>query len=300
MAHKAKTALALGTFDGIHKGHKAVIACALSQKERGLIPLVLLFDAHPLLSLSGREPDKLLQDELRKSMIESAGAKTAVISFSEIKNLSPEDFFKEIVIKKMNAGFVCCGENYTFGINGSGNCETLKKLCKKYGIGFECAGLVKYRNSPVNSSRIRKLIKSGNISEANRLLGHEFRYRAVVRSGFRRGRLLGAPTINQYFDEGFCVPKSGVYASVTVINGSEFPSVTNIGYRPTYENNDFRSETCIIGFDGNLYGQNLEVRLLSRLRDEKRFNSEQALSNQIQADASESRRIFNRRMRKYV
>ncbi len=300
MARKAKTALALGTFDGLHKGHKAVIACALSKKERGLIPLVMLFDAHPLLALTGKAPDMLLQDDLRTEMLENTGAKTEVISFSEIKNFTPEEFFEKIVIKKLNAGFVCCGENYTFGRYGAGTCETLEKLCRKHGIGFECVPLVKYRNSPVNSSRVRKCIQCGNIREANRLLGYEFRYRSVVRSGFQRGRLLGAPTINQYFDEGFCIPKPGVYASVTIIDGREYPSVTNIGYRPTYENNDFRSETCIIGFDGNLYGQNLEVRLLDRIRDEKRFNSDEALSNQIQLDAAESRRIFRRRNRENV
>lgn len=300
MARKAKTALALGTFDGLHKGHKAVIACALSQKERGLIPLVMLFDSHPLLTLSGKAPDCLLQDDLRIEALEKAGAKTSVISFSEIRNYTPEEFFEKIVIKKLNAGFVCCGENYTFGRYGAGNCATLEELCKKHGIGFECVPIVKYRNSPVNSSRIRKCIQSGNIREANRLLGYEFRYKSVVRSGFQRGRLLGAPTINQYFDGGFCIPKAGVYASVTVIDGREYPSVTNIGYRPTYENNDFRSETCIIGFDGNLYGQYLEVKLIDRIRDEKRFNSDEALSNRIQLDAAESRRIFRRRMRENV
>ncbi len=295
MARKAKTALALGTFDGLHKGHKAVIACALSQKERGLIPLVMLFDAHPLLALTGKAPDMLLQDDLRTEMLENTGAKAEVISFSEIKDFTPEEFFEKIVIKKLNAGFVCCGENYNLGRYGVGTCETLE-----HGVGFECVPIVKYRNSPVNSSRIRKCIQSGNIREANRLLGYEFRYKSVVRSGFQRGRLLGAPTINQYFDGGFCIPKAGVYASVTVIDGREYPSVTNIGYRPTYENNDFRSETCVIGFDGNLYGQNLEVRLLDRIRDEIRFNSDEALSNRIQLDAAESRRIFRRRMRENV
>ena len=300
MARKAKTALALGTFDGLHKGHKAVIACALSRKERGLIPLVLLFDSHPLLTLRGEAPDKLLQDDLRIEALETAGAKVETISFPDIRNFTPEEFFEKIIIKKLNAGFVCCGENYTFGKYGAGNCETLEKLCKERGIGFECVPLVKYRNSPVNSSRIRKCIQSGNIREATRLLGYEFRYKGIVKSGFQRGRLLGAPTINQYFDEGFCIPAKGVYASVTVIDGREYASVTNIGYRPTYENNDFRSETCIIGFDGNLYGQYLEVKLIDRIRDEIRFNSEEALSNRIQLDAEESRRIFRRRNRENV
>ncbi len=300
MAQSVKTALALGTFDGLHKGHKAVIACALSQKERGLIPAVPLFDSHPALTLRGVSPGIILQDDLRDEMIREAGAEVHIISFSEICGYTPEQFADEILIKRLNAGFVCCGENYSFGSGGSGNREILAALCRDRGIGFEAVPTVRFRGSPVSSSRIRSNIIRGNIREANRLLGYEFRYKSVVKSGFHRGRLLGAPTINQYFEENFCVPKAGVYASVTVIDGAEYPSVTNIGIRPTFENSDLRSETCIIGFDGNLYGQYLEVRLLDRLRGEVRFNSGEALSNQIAADAEQAKHIFAERNRKNV
>ena len=134
-----------------------------------------------------------------------------------------------------------------------------------------------------------------DIPLANALLGREFRYKNVVVDGQHRGRLIGAPTINQRFDQGFVKPKKGVYASVTVVDGKEYPSVTNIGLRPSFENEDFRSETCILGFSGNLYGQDIEVRLLRYLRDEIKFDSIEALGVQISKDAEESMKIFSER-----
>ncbi len=291
--------MALGTFDGLHKGHKAVIACTLSKKERGLIPLVLLFDSHPLLTLTGSSPALILQDSLRDEKIRKMGAETEYISFPEISDYSPAEFFEKIIVRKLNAGFVCCGVNYTFGKGGSGDCSLLGNLCESQGIEFCEIPLVCYGGIPVSSSRIRDEIIAGNIRNANEMLGDEFSYKCTVSSGFHRGRLMGAPTINQYFPDGFCIPKTGVYASVTVIDGREYPSVTNIGIRPTFEDEDLRSETCIIGFDGNLYGMDIEVRLIDRIRDEMRFNSAEELGNQIKTDAQKSERIFEKR-KKYV
>ena len=289
------TAVALGTFDGLHKGHKAVIACTLSKKERGLIPFVMLFDSHPLLTLTGSSPAVILQDDLREERIRAMGAEVEYISFSEIYRLPPEEFFERIIVGKLGAKFVSCGENYTFGRGGSGDCALLASLCASRGIEFRAVPLICSGGAPVSSSRIRDAVRNGNIKRANDMLGGEFAFRSVVKSGFHRGRLMGAPTINQYFPEGFCIPAVGVYATVTVIDGQEYPAVTNIGIRPTFEDDDLRSETCIIGYDGNLYGRNIEIRILDRIRDEMRFNSAEALGNQIKRDAEFSARIFEKR-----
>ena len=154
---------------------------------------------------------------------------------------------------------------------------------------------VDYKGEPVSSTRIRRAIENGDIPLANAMLGREFRYKNIVVNGQHRGRLIGAPTINQRFDDGFVKPQKGVYASATVVDGKEYPSVTNIGLRPSFENEDFRSETCILGFSGNLYGQDIEVRLLEYLRDEIKFDSMAALSIQIHADAERSEEIFKKR-----
>ena len=291
-----KTAVALGSFDGLHRGHMSVIACTADfERECGLSPHVLLFDTHPMLVIRGSAPDKILQDSLRDDILEKAGIETTVIPFIYIKDMTCREFFEEIIIKKLNAGAVCCGWNYRFGKGGDGDCETLKALCEEHGVMLKIVPHVDFDGEPISSTRIRKAVESGDIPLANAMLGREFRYKSTVVSGHQRGRLIGAPTINQHFDKNFVLPKKGVYASITVVEEKEYPSVTNIGLRPSFENEDFRSETCILGFAGDLYGQEIEVRLLEYLRDEIKFDSMEKLSAQIETDAEKSKELFDRR-----
>ncbi len=291
-----KTAVALGSFDGLHRGHMSVIACTAEfQRECGLSPHVLLFDTHPMLILKGKAPDKLLQDFLRDEIIADAGAKADIIPFRDIKDMSCREFFEKIIIGTLNAGAVCCGWNYRFGKGGEGDCELLSELCNEYGVMLKIVPHVDYDGEPISSTRIRRAIENGDIPLANAMLGREFRYKSTVVSGHQRGRLIGAPTINQHFDKNFVLPKKGVYASVTVVEDKEYPSVTNIGLRPSFENEDFRSETCILDFSGNLYGQDIEVRLIQYLRDEVKFDSMEMLSAQIERDAEKSKEIFEKR-----
>lgn len=291
-----KTAVTLGSFDGLHKGHIAVIACAFEmQKKHGLLPLVLLFDKHPMLTVSGKAPDMILQPSLRDELIAQTGAGRRIVSFREVRDMSCREFFEKILIEKLNAGGVCCGWNYRFGKNNEGGIDELRALCTEYGVELMITPPVDLDGKPVSSTRIRQAVENGDIPLANAMLGREFRYKLTVVDGQHRGRLIGAPTINQRFDQGFVKPKKGVYASVTVVDGKEYPSVTNIGLRPSFENEDFRSETCILGFSGNLYGQDIEVRLLRYLRDEIKFDSIEALGVQISKDAEESMKIFSER-----
>ncbi len=296
-----KTAVTLGSFDGLHKGHIAVITCAFEmQKKHGFLPLVLLFDKHPMLTVSGKAPDMILQPNLRDELIAKTGAGKRIVSFREVRDMSCREFFEKILIEKLNAGGVCCGWNYRFGKNNEGGIEELKALCSEYGVELKISPPVDFGGIPVSSTRIRQAVESGDIPLANAMLGREFRYRLTVVDGQHRGRLIGAPTINQRFENGFVIPKKGVYASSTLVDGVLYPSVTNIGLRPSFENEDFRSETCILGFSGNLYGQEIEVRLLGYLRDEIKFDSMEELSAQIKADAEKSEEIFNREGENHV
>ena len=291
-----KTAVALGSFDGLHRGHMSVIACTADfERKCGLSPHVLLFDTHPALILRGFAPDRILQKSLRDEILSQAGIETTVIPFIYIKDMDCRDFFEKIIIGQLNAGAVCCGWNYRFGKGGEGDCETLKALCEEYGVKLKIVPHVDFDGEPISSTRIRKAVENGDIPLANAMLGREFRYKSTVVSGHQRGRLIGAPTINQHFEKNFVLPKKGVYASVTVVDNTEYPSVTNIGLRPSFENEDFRSETCILGFSGNLYGQEIEVRLLDYLRDEIKFDSMEKLSAQIEKDAKKSEELFAKR-----
>jgi len=288
-----KTAVTLGSFDGLHRGHMSVIACALElQKEHGLLPLVLLFDRHPMLAIAGKAPDMILQPALRDELIAQTGAGKRIVPFREVRDMSCREFFEKILIGKLNAGGVCCGWNYRFGKNNEGGIQELKALCEEYGLKLKITPPINYKGEPISSTRIRQAVENGEIELANVMLGREFRYRLTVVDGQHRGRLIGAPTINQRFDSGFVRPKKGVYASATVVDGREYPSVTNIGLRPSFENEDFRSETCILGFSGNLYGQEIEVKLSAYLRDEIKFSSMEKLSEQIRKDAEKSEEIF--------
>ncbi|MDY5948302.1 MAG: riboflavin biosynthesis protein RibF [Oscillospiraceae bacterium] len=293
MISENKTAVTLGSFDGLHRGHMSVIACAFElQRERGLSPLVLLFDSHPMLTIMGKAPSMILQTELRDKLLSDLGAKTCIVPFAEIKDMTCREFFEKILIGRLNAGGVCCGWNYRFGKGNEGGKHILEKLCAEYGMELRVSPPIDLDGSPISSTRIRRAIESGDIPLANAMLGREFRYKLTVVNGDHRGRLMGAPTINQHFETGFVRPKKGVYASATVIENKLYPSVTNIGLRPSFENEDFRSETCILGFDGNLYGQKIEVRLLQYLRGEIRFESMDDLGRQIHIDAAKAKEIF--------
>lgn len=289
------TAVALGSFDGLHKGHQSVIACALACRERGLIPVVLLFDRHPLQVLTGQTPAVLLQPALRDDMLRAMGAETRVISFAAIKDLSCKAFVEDVLCGQLRAGAVCCGENYRFGAGNAGDTATLQALCDANGLTLSVAPAVLAGTQPISSTRIRDAILAGDLPAANAMLGRAFNYKLEVVHGSKRGRLMGAPTINQHFPADFVIPKRGVYASAAIVDGREYPAVTNIGLRPSFTNEDLRSETNLLGFDGDLYGREIEVRLFAYLRPETKFDSMEALGAQIRADAARSLEIFEKR-----
>lgn len=289
-----KTAVALGNFDGLHKGHLAVINEAVMEKHNGLLPCILTFDSHPQKTLIGSAPKRIMTRSLCEKTTEKLGCKTIRLSFEEVRNMTYEEFFNEILIKKLNIGFVSCGFNYRFGKDGEGTAEILKKLCEKAEIGFKCVNEVLYEGEVVSSTRIRQSIENGDIEKANKMLGRYFSYDMEVVHGDRIGKkLLGFPTINQLFPDLHIVPKNGVYASATEVDGIFYPSMTNIGKRPTVGGDELRSETCIIGFSGDLYGSHPEVKLISRIRDEKKFSSLEELSDQLKVDCVEAEKIYS-------
>lgn len=288
-----KTAVALGTFDGLHKGHMSVINKAVAQRSNGLLPVILMFSEHPLKVLTGKAPKELFDGRIKEREITKTGCTPYTVSFEEIRNMSPEEFVTEILIKKLNADFISCGFNFRFAKNGMGNTEILSQLCKKYKIDLEIAQEVDFGSECISSTRIRNAIENGDTETANKMLGRRFSYDFEVVGGDHRGRVLGFPTINQFFTDNFVIPKYGVYASATLIDGKWYPSVTNIGIRPTIGNSKPRSETCILGFSGDLYGTNTEVALISYIRPEIKFNDLEALTEQMKKDSEKAITIFN-------
>ncbi|HZK39604.1 MAG TPA: bifunctional riboflavin kinase/FAD synthetase [Clostridia bacterium] len=285
------SAVALGTFDGLHKGHTAVIDSALAFKAQGLTSCVLLFDKHPQEVLAGTAPLAILSESLRLKELDKMGVCHFVISFEDVRDLTAIEFLEEILIKRLNAKAVCCGYDYHFGHDGADATE-LKELCQAKKIECKVTHAVKFEGLPISSTRIRTAIKNGDLEAANAMLGRAFAYDFEVIDGKKRGRKLGIPTINQSFPQGFVIPKVGVYVSTAIVDGSRHASVTDIGFRPTFNGTTLRSETSIVDFSGDLYGDNIEVRLMKYLRAEKKFSSPQALVDQIKQDIQSAREYF--------
>ncbi|MBR3753926.1 MAG: riboflavin biosynthesis protein RibF [Clostridia bacterium] len=279
-----KRAVALGNFDGLHLGHTAVIEKAKSLAQRGFTPCVLLLDPLPC-NVEGFTPHKaLITDSEKEKLLGDMGVEVVKIDFLKIKDYEPERFFEDIIIKKLNAGAVSCGFNYRFGKGGKGDSTLLESLCRSAGITFCASEAVEFEGLPISSTRIRSALENGQIEKANAMLGRAFGYTLRVVHGDKIGRLLDCPTINQLFPEELIVPKYGVYSSEAEIDGKWLRSVTNIGRRPSFENDEQRSETHIIGYNGDLYGQLVEVRLLSYKRGEKKFSSLDELKEQLSKD----------------
>ncbi|MDO4379261.1 MAG: riboflavin biosynthesis protein RibF [Clostridia bacterium] len=284
--------LALGNFDGIHKGHRAVLEKALFEAEkRGLVPAVLLFDEHPKKVLFGEAPPSIITESDKREQLSKMGFSIVTASFSEIQNLSAAEFITKIYCS-LNVRAISCGYNYRFGKDAQGDTSLLKTECEKLGISLFVAPETIFEGEAISSTRIRNALQNGEIKNANAMLGREFSYCIEVVSGDRRGRLLGFPTINQFFPPNFVKLRKGVYASKVELSHRWYPAVTNIGTRPTVDGESFRSETCILGFSGDLYGAEVEVFLLDFLRDETKFDSVETLTDAISRDAKKAREIY--------
>ncbi len=281
----SKTAVALGYFDGLHIAHQKVLDAALAKKAEGLIPSVLLFDVPPAEALTGQKIPRLMTDADRDRVLENRGFAPRRVRFAEIRDLTPEQFVREILQKELDAAFVCCGYNYRFGKNGAGDASLLSALCEQAGIDVFVLPETDELGEPVSSSRIRRLVQSGDMDAAVRLLGRPLLFTAPVFSGDHRGRTLGTPTINQYLPKGFIRPRFGVYVSDVLVGDKNLRGVTNIGSRPTFDGESVRSETYILDYSGDLYGQDVTVGLLHFLRPELRFPDAESLKKQIARDA---------------
>lgn len=289
MFKNQKVFIALGTFDGLHTGHKKVLTASEGEFDK---KIALMFKTHPQKIICGKTPGELITPSKRERLLNSWGLTPEYIDFESISELSPSDFAEKILINKYGATALCCGFNYRFGKNAVGDAELLKEICIENGITLTVCDEVDFDGLPISSTRIREALRSGDIRLANKMLGRYFSYDFEVVHGDARGRILGSPTINQFFTEDFTVPQYGVYASFAIIDGEKYAAVTNIGVRPTIGNSEKRSETNIIGYDGDLYGKHTEVCLVEKLRDEMNFSSLEELGKQISLDRAASAEII--------
>jgi riboflavin kinase/FMN adenylyltransferase len=216
----------------------------------------------------------LISDEQKMAAFKGLGVEEWILAdFEAIRDYTPERFVLEFLHETLDARRVSCGFNYRFGKDGAGNADILRALCAPFGIEVVVAEPVLANGQPVSASRIRRLIESGEIRQASRLLGHPFMLDIEVVGGQRLGHILGTPTINQPLPPNFVRPKFGVYASSVEVGGCVTHGVTNIGVRPTVGADGPLAETWIAEFDGDLYGQRVPVTLIKFLRPERKFGS---------------------------
>lgn len=288
------SAVALGYFDGIHKGHQVVLGKALQYaKENDLIPTVLLFDIHPRKLISGNVPPMLMSEEKKRERLIKMDFTVVDFDFRRSMNYTPEEFCEKVLLDKLNVKAVSCGYDYRYGKGGKGNAQTLRDYLEPKGIKVFSQDPVLLGEDVISSTKIRGLIMSGEIEKANTLLGEYFSYDLVVKRGDGVGHTLGFPTINQFFPKDFIVPCFGVYASRVRLGDRYYPAVTNVGIRPTVATDSMRSETCIIGFSGDLYGKSVEVSLLGYIRGEVKFPSLAELKKQVEKDKVTALKIYS-------
>lgn len=276
-----KRAIALGTFDGLHKGHRAVLSLPEDS-----IKIAVVFPLPPKAVLSG-EPCAIMTEREKAQALKKVGIdEIFTLDFDKVKDMPPE-FFLEFLKEKFSPDLISCGFNYHFGKNAAGNTELLRDFCRCNGIELNCHGAVSENGEPVSSTRIREYLKKGEIEKANGLLTFPFSFTAEVISGDRRGRTIGFPTVNQKYPRVLIPLKFGVYKSKILIDGKEYEGITNIGIRPTFKTDYIISETYIIGFSGDLYGKEITTVPTRFVRGEVEFSSVEELKNQIERDIKE-------------
>ncbi|MGN1080906.1 MAG: bifunctional riboflavin kinase/FAD synthetase [Acutalibacteraceae bacterium] len=280
------SSVALGTFDGVHIGHKRVLEAAASSAKK-TVSVALTFGSSP------KGAKMLCSPQKKKQLILETGiAAIFNLDFEFVKDISPEKFFSDILIGRFNAKHLVCGFNYRFGKNASGDTSLLERLCSEHGISLTVCKEISKDGDTVSSTRIRNLLENGKIREAARLLGRDFSVCGTVRKGKSLGRRLGFATANFVPDSKLVLPLSGVYATYVLIGDKSFPAVTNLGSQPTFGGKNTVCETHIIGFDGNLYDRTIEIYFLDRLRDIRNFKTAEALEKQVFSDMECSQSLF--------
>jgi riboflavin kinase/FMN adenylyltransferase len=290
--------LALGNFDGMHRGHLKIIERVhRGAVERGATAVAMTFDPHPSKIVRPDKAPPLLMTHAQKlEALERGGMHgVAIIRFTpELAQWDPETFVRVVLVEWLHVAEVWVGANFLFGHDRTGTFSLLRSLGARYGFRAEKIDPVRYKDFVVSSTRVRRLITEGRVDEAGALLGHYYSIDGSVVQGAKRGRELGFPTANLCPDNEL-IPPAGVYATTVGLGGVVHPAITNIGTRPTFESaGETVVETHVFDFDKDLYGVKLRLGFVQRLRDEKTFDGLEALKAQIEADSARARDLFDR------
>ena len=296
---EGESAITIGFFDGVHRGHQAVIKRVVEvARQRGLRSAVVTFDRHPLQTLSpGKVPPLLTTLKRKAAHIEELGVDALfVLEFTEeVSRWSPEEFVDQVLVKGLGTRHVSIGTNFTFGHKAAGTFQVLGDLGAANDFSVEAVGIFKVEGRPVSSTSIREAIAEGDLVWPESALGRRYVVEGNVVQGAGRGRGLGWPTANLRTPDGILLPGRGVYAGLATVDGEAYPAAINIGINPTFGGEPLHLEAHLLDFEGDLLGKVLAIEFWQRLRDERRFDSGEELSKQIQQDVEHTRELVTAR-----
>ncbi|MBE6016490.1 MAG: bifunctional riboflavin kinase/FAD synthetase [Lachnospiraceae bacterium] len=288
------TVVTIGKFDCFHKGHQLLFKTAAEMKTDGMEQVIFMFDIRS--GMAGREDVKYIvsRQERRKLALGYGIDHCVEYPFTEeTRKMTPEEFVCKVLIGKLGVKAAVAGDDFRFGINRSGDADTLVQLGRKYGFDVRIVERLKYKGREICSTDIRAELEKGNIADVNEMLGRPYSISGQIIEGAHVGTGMGIPTINIDIPDDKLLPPFGVYATKTVMDGTEYVSITNIGKRPTfYDDSKTVAETFILDIEGNLYGKDVRVDLYEHVRDEKKFESAKALYGQISKDVQTVRDYF--------
>lgn len=284
--------VALGFFDGVHLAHRTLIAKAKDIAEQKKLRLVIFTFAGDD-KLIKADSKRLFTDNEKLSLLEECGADLTVIAnFTVFSGLAAENFVTDFLIRSLGAAVAVCGYNFKFGKGASGDSETLCKLMKSSGAEAEVVEEYNVDGVPLSSTYIRTLLSERRIREAAKLLGKPYFISGIVSHGLGLGKKLGIPTVNVELPSGRFVLPAGVYATVTAVGDKLFPSLTNVGVCPTFNERQIHTETFILNFNDDVYNENIRIYFVDFLRNEKKFSSAEELLMQINVDKTKTLKLF--------
>lgn len=294
--HMENTAVALGKFDGVHRGHRNIMEKLIREKTKGYTSLVFTFSRNPKTTHKNISEEKIFTEKEQMLVYEKTGIDIIIVYpiNSGILNMSAEAFVKNILVDRLGVKKIICGENFRFGKDRLGDTDTLKRSGERYGFETEIVDMLSENGKIISSTVIRELIKEGKLEEAEKMLGHRFTIAGRVVYGNQIGRTLNTPTANIIPEKEKIIPPYGVYVSLCNIEGKYYRGVTNIGYKPTINEKEKQLgvETHFLDYSGNLYGKIIEIELVKHTRPEMKFDSTDDLKKQLIRDKENCRNVI--------
>jgi riboflavin kinase / FMN adenylyltransferase len=286
----------IGVFDGVHRGHQSILERAVERaRDTGQPSVVLTFDPHPSeVVRPGSHPPVLTPLRRKADILEQLGVDVLCVQpfTPEVSRQQPDEWVHDVLLERLHAGAVVVGENFRFGHKAAGDLGTLRTLGRTFGFATEGVPLLRDDDMTLSSTFVRSSIDAGEVAQAARALGRPHRVDGIVVRGEGRGRRLGYPTANVHSERHIAVPADGIYAGRVVLRGERLPAAISVGTNPTFEGRQRTVEAYILDFDEDIYGVELGVEFVERLRGMERFDTVEALVEQMGRDVARTREVL--------